>query len=354
MNITWKKHFTGISLSVLMVAGLVGCTSNSASSNQENTTQKTEAVDSQTNQQSSSVSYPITVSNYSINDGNWTSRQQVFEAAPTRVVANNQSTAELLIRLGLTDTMAGVAALYGETSEDIAEEFLKIPVLADGYVGKEVALGANPDLIIGRGDLFADAEWGVGSVDELNSLGIRTYIFNTCKRGATVDALFQDIEEIGRIFSVQDRASVFADSLHSRINHLTDTLSGVAPQLTYAYVSYSDGDLSVYSATSDTFQNDALNMINLDNAFKNAAGEITLEQLVSTNPDVLLISRYSGGPEAEKSVEEIYKMPALQSLSAVVNKQIYIIDFSQFWGYSYQILDGVEQLASNMYPDLIN
>ncbi|WP_277408862.1 hypothetical protein [Lacrimispora xylanisolvens] len=47
-------------------------------------------------------------------------------------------------------------------------------------------------------------------------------------------------------------------------------------------------------------------------------------------------------------------MPALQSLSAVSNKQIYIIDFSQFWGYSYQILDGVERLASDMYPDLIN
>ena len=134
MNIIWKKHIAGISLSVLMVAGLVGCASSSASSNQEKKTQKTETVDLQTNQQSSLVSYPLTVSNYSINDGNWTSRQQVFEAAPKRVVANNQSTAELLIRLGLTDTMAGVAALYGETSEDIAEEFLKIPVLANGYV----------------------------------------------------------------------------------------------------------------------------------------------------------------------------------------------------------------------------
>ena len=354
MNITWKKHFAGISLPVLIVAGLVGCTSSSTSSNPENTAQKTETVDTQTSQQSGSVSYPLTVSNYSINDGNWTSKQQVFEAAPTRVVANNQSTAELLIRLGLTDTMVGVAALYGETSEDISGEFLKIPVLANDYVGKEVTLGANPDLIIGRGDLFADAEWGVGSVDELNSLGINTYIFNTCKRGATVDALFQDIKELGSIFNVQDNASAFADKLHSRINHLTETISGAAPHLTYAYTSYSDGDLSVYAATSDTFQNDALNIINLDNAFKNATGEITLEQLVSTNPDVLLISRYAGGPDAEKSVEEIYNMPALQSLSAVSNHQIYIIDFSRFWGYSYQILDGVEQLASEMYPDLIN
>lgn len=354
MNITWKKQFACISLPVLMVAGLVGCTANSSSSNTENTTQKKETVESQTYQQSSPASYPLTVSNYSINDGNWTARQQIFKAAPTRVVANNQSTAELLIRLGLTDTMVGVAALYGEISEDIADKFSSIPVLANNYAGKEVTLGANPDLVIGRGDLFADSEWGVGSVDELNSLGINTYIFNTCKQGATVDSLFQDIEELGRIFSVQDNASAFADSLHSRINQLTETLSGVAQPLTYAYVSYSDGDISVYAATSDTFQNDALNIINLDNAFKTAAGEITLEQLVSANPDVLLISRYTGGPDAEKSVEEIYKMSALQSLSAVKNHQIYIIDFSQFWGYSYQILDGVERLASDIYPDLIN
>lgn len=343
MNFTWNKQIVGVSLLALMVAGVTGCATKSPSGNTKN-----EPTKEQTND---SAAYPLTVSNYSINDGVWTAKDQVFKAAPSRVVANNQSTAELLIRLGLTDSMVGVAALYGETEKDIAEDFAKIPVLNQQYVGKEITLGANPDLVMGRGDLFANSEWGVGTVDELNSLGVHTYIFNTCKRGATLDALFQDIEEIGKIFNVQDNAATFADGLHTRIDQLTKKLSGTEKTLTYSSISYSDGTVSTYAGASDTFQNDALNLIKLDNAFKDATGEITLEQLISTNPDILLISRYAGGPSPEESIESIYNMPSLQSLSAVKNRQIYIIDFSHFWGYSYQILDGVERLASEVYPE---
>lgn len=344
MNFTWKKQLMGISMLALMTTGVSGCASKSPTANKENETAKEQTSDSS--------AYPLTISNYSISDGVWSPKDQVFKAAPTRVVANNQSTAELLIRLGLTDSMVGVAALYGATEEDIKEEFSKIPVLNEKYVGKEITLGANPDLVMGRGDLFADSEWGVGTVDELNSLGVNTYIFNACQKGARLDALFKDIDEIGKIFHAEDKATAFADSLHTRISQLETKMKEVEP-LKYGYISYSDGNVSTYAGTTDTYQNDALNIIKLDNAFKDAAGEITLEQLVSTNPDILLISRYTGGPDAEESVASIYEMPALQSLTAVKNRQIYIIDFSHFWGFSYQILDGVEQLAKEMYPDLM-
>ena len=344
MNFTWKKQLMGISMLALMTTGVAGCASKSPTANKENETAKEQTSDFS--------AYPLTISNYSISDSVWSPKDQVFKAAPTRVVANNQSTAELLIRLGLTDSMVGVAALYGATEEDIKEEFSKIPVLNEKYVGKEITLGANPDLVMGRGDLFADSEWGVGTVDELNSLGVNTYIFNACQKGAKLDALFKDIDEIGKIFHEEDKATAFADSLHTRISQLETKMKEVEP-LKYGYISYSDGNVSTYAGTTDTYQNDALNIIKLDNAFKDAAGEITLEQLVSTNPDILLISRYTGGPDAEESVASIYEMPALQSLTAVKNRQIYIIDFSHFWGFSYQILDGVEQLAKEMYPDLM-
>lgn len=344
MNFTWKKQLMGISMLALMTTGVAGCASKAPTANKENETAKEQTSDTS--------AYPLTISNYSISDGVWSPKDQVFKAAPTRVVANNQSAAELLIRLGLTDSMVGVAALYGATEEDIKEEFSKIPVLNEKYVGKEITLGANPDLVMGRGDLFADSEWGVGTVDELNSLGVNTYIFNACQKGAKLDALFKDIDEIGKIFHAEDKATAFADSLHTRISQLETKMKEVEP-LKYGYISYSDGNVSTYAGTTDTYQNDALNIIKLDNAFKDAAGEITLEQLVSTNPDILLISRYTGGPDTEESVASIYEMPALQSLTAVKNRQIYIIDFSHFWGYSYQILDGVEQLAKEMHPDLM-
>jgi iron complex transport system substrate-binding protein len=299
------------------------------------------------------TSFPLAVENYSIVDGVWQTKEQTFQEVPQHVVATTQPTAELLIRLGLTDKMVGVAALYGETAADLTDEFAKIPVLSSEYVGKEPVLGANPDLVIGRGDLFADADWGVGTVEELNGLGITTFILNTCQPNATLDNLYKDIEQLGEIFNVQEKAAEFSESLHARAEQLESSLTGEEKLLTYAYISVTDGAVSVYSGSTDSFQNNVLNLIKLDNAFKDATGEINLEQFIATDPDILLISYYKGGPDTAQAIEDLYAIPAIQSMNAIKNKQAYVIDYNQFWAYGYQIFDGVEKLGSEIYPDLI-
>lgn len=300
----------------------------------------------------SSTSYPLTIVNHALSGegGTWTGKEQRFEKSPEKVVANTQPAAELLIRLGLTEKMVGVAALYGEVAPDIADEFAKIPVLSKDYVGKELVLGANPDLVLGRGDLFADADWGVGTVDALNELSIKTFVQNTSVKGADLESLFKDIEQIGQIFDIQERATKYAEDLRKRV----DTIKSIAPTadkpVSFAYISSSEkGAVAVYSGANDTFQADALRLLNLENSFGEAEGEVGVEQLISTNPDILLISYYSGGPDTEEMVNHLYNNPALQSMLAIKNKKIFIIDFNQFWGYGDQIFDGVEKLGREIY-----
>lgn len=334
-----------------------GSISNTASADKESAaaTEAPSPAVSETPEEPSAAAYPLTVENFTAVDNTREAARQEFKKAPERVVANNQSTAELLIHLGLTDKIAGVAALYGEIPSDIAEEFKKIPVLSEGYVGKELVLGANPDLVIGRGQLFADADWGVGTVKDLNALGINTYLLNSSLSGATLDSLYKDITEIGNIFDEKKAADAFIAQLKTRQEALKTGIAGSDKIYKYAYVfDVTDGSASVYSGNTDTFQNDALNLIHLDNAFKDVTGEVNLEKLISANPDILLISAYAGGPDTEKMVKELYNIPSLSSISAIKKKQIYIIDYNQFWGYSYQIFDGLEALAAKVYPDKFN
>lgn len=371
MKTIFKKTLLSVTVLALTASVITGCSSVTSSKKDTETTVTEDSTDSSTDTSTieadtsgtttteasaddvaAETSYPLTISNYSIKDGTWAPKDQVFDAVPQRVVATTQPTAELLIRLGLTDKIVGVAALYGSTPEDIAADFAKIPVLSEGYVGKEITIGANPDLILGRGELFAEADWGVGFTDDLNSMEIDTFALNTSRKGATLDDLFKDIKEIGEIFNVQSKANEFTNELKSRVEDLKTKLSGVKDPQTYAYVSVADGAISVYSGNIDTFQNDALNIMKLDNAFKDVTGEINQEQLIATNPNVLLVTYYTGGPDPQEMIQQIYDMPALQSLNAVKNKQIYVIDYNQFWAYGYQIFDGVEKLASEIYPDL--
>ncbi len=293
--------------------------------------------------------YPLVVDNFALGgEAGWQDKQQTFDKAPERVVANTQPAAELLIRLGLTDRIVGVAALYSEGSPDIAEEFAKIPVLSEAYVGKELVVGANPDLVLGRADLFADADWGVGTVEGLNELGIKTYMQNTGRKGATVDALYKDIETLGQIFDVQEKAA----ELIATYKEKAEAIKAAAPsseQRTFAYVSMGANDtVAVYSGINDTYQSDALGLLNLKNAFGEVEGEISVEKLVEANPDILLYSNYAGGPDLEKTIAAIYAAPALQSLTAIQNKQLHVINFDDFWGYGPEIFTGVEKLSEKL------
>ncbi|WP_168118807.1 ABC transporter substrate-binding protein [Paenibacillus sp. HB172176] len=353
------QSFVMIALLVICLAASA-CSSNSnGNTNTENTTSPTAAEGTTAAPESTESAtggktvYPLVISNYTLNSDaeEPKAKNQTFEKAPERVVANTQPVAELLIKLGLTDKLVGVAALNGAGDPEVSpEEFAKIPVLSEGYVSKEPVVGADPDLVIGRGGLFGDADWGVGSVDALNDLGIATFVNSTSLQGATLDSLYKDIEEIGQIFDVQDNAAALIDKLKTRTAELKDTYSD-GEALKFAIINDNgNGGISVDSGSHDSFQHDVLGLINLNNAFSDVEGyEVSIEQLVADKPDVLLLSYYTGAPDTAKTIENVYANPALQDVPAVKNKKIFVIDFNAFWGFGDQIVGAVEKLAKELY-----
>lgn len=295
----------------------------------------------------SETTYPVTVSNYTTENGTWVAKEQTFDKAPERVVANTQGAAELMIRLGLTDKLVGVAALFGSVPEDIADEFKKIPVLAEGYVGKEVTIGASPDLIMGRGGLFEDADWGVGTVNSLNDMGIKTFVQSTSVTDASLDSLYKDITELGEIFNVQANAAAYIEELKVR----EEALKARASAETINYASFSDngdGTIAVYNGNGDTFIESAMSLINVHNMLINETGTLSLEKLIEINPDVMIISKYAGGIDPQETIDKLLANKQVQSINAVKNMKIYVIDFNNFWGYGDSIFTGVEKLADDM------
>jgi iron complex transport system substrate-binding protein len=103
--------------------------------------------------------YPLTIKNVTKVEGGteWTEKDQVFDKAPERVLANTRPAAELLLHLGLKDKIAGVGAVFGMDDPDVKAEFDELNHLSDGYINKETALSVDPDLIFGRGGLFDNA-----------------------------------------------------------------------------------------------------------------------------------------------------------------------------------------------------
>ncbi|MDZ7835656.1 MAG: hypothetical protein U5K84_10450 [Alkalibacterium sp.] len=83
----------------------------------------------ETAEQTEETTFPLTLDNYTVSsDGAEFSEKEItYETQPESIVANNQGTAEMLLQLGLTDEITGVAALYGEPDESVSEEFVRNP-----------------------------------------------------------------------------------------------------------------------------------------------------------------------------------------------------------------------------------
>ncbi|GGC89359.1 ABC transporter substrate-binding protein [Enterococcus wangshanyuanii] len=330
-----------VMISLLSLAIVTGCTSKEQQSSNKET----------------STGYPVTVQNFTRAEGaeSWQEKEQTFDKVPEKVLANTRPAAELLLHLGLKDKIAGVGAVFGAPDTAVEKDFDQLNQLSEDYIGKEMALSVDPDLVYGRGGLFDNQDWGVGTVDSLNEMGINTFVLNSSVTGGTFDSVYDDIDNLGKVFNVADKADAFKNELKERQKTLETKLEKIKDDRTFAYIHTTDpNELYVYPAHNETFFNDIFTMVKLDNVFKDEKGEVSVEKLIETDPDVLILADWSStkdGMTGEKMLEGIMNNAKLSSMQAIKNKQVYTMDYNYMFGYGYQSLDGIEKLADEMYPE---
>ncbi|MCO7124279.1 ABC transporter substrate-binding protein [Sporolactobacillus shoreicorticis] len=333
-----KKSLIAGCLAALLL--LAGCGSNAAGGTEK-------AV------KSSKSHYPLTIHNYTKTEGGkaWKKKNEVYKKEPKRVMATTKTVAELLLHLGLKDKIVGVGGNFGIADPTVAKQYASLKKLSSDYVGKEAAIGTNPDIIVSRGDLFDNADWGVGTVDSLNSMGVGTYVLESSIPGGSYDSIYKDIDHLGKIFNVQDKAKAFADQLKKKQKRITSKLSKIKKTQTFALMFMSDPKVvSIYPAGKETFFNNAFKMVKLDNVFINETGNVSVETLVKKNPDVLIVLDWEN--DGAKMKKALYANPKLASMRAIKDKKLYTMDYNYLFGYNYDTIDGLEKLAKEMHPDL--
>jgi iron complex transport system substrate-binding protein len=294
--------------------------------------------------------FPMVLSNYNIPDGigAWQRYEVTFEEVPRRVIGNTQGAAEFLIKLGLADRIIGVGALYGEPGADVREQFKRIPVINPGYMNKEQVLGAEPDFVFGRGDLFNNQEFGVGTADDLNALGIRTYLMNSSRNGAGMKELYQDIDEIGILFDVKDAAIAFKQDLMSRVSTLEKRYGSLQGK-TYCCMSMGiNRQYSIFGGPRMSMPEEIFAKIGLLPVNKDMLMNISNEQLIDLNPDVVLLLIYPS-IDGEMLINGLKTEKTLETITAIQGGFVFTLDFAKA-AYSFRIVDEAERLAPLIYP----
>lgn len=274
-----------------------------------------------------------------------------FEAIPTRVITLNQQATELMLALGLEGNLIGTAYMDDTIPERWKAAYDSVKVISDRYPAREVVLAENPDLLF-AGFASAFGEKATGSQAEWNALGIPTYLVNAECRDQhppsvklTTAPLFTDIERLGTLFSVEDRAKVIADDIHTRL----DAIAGANPGAGRTAFLFDSGKETAFSAGccgAPALLMEAVGLKNISDDVEGRWADLAWEAVATAKPEVIVLIEAEWSTSAEK-IEFLKADPVLSELDAVKNERFVVIPFSATL-LGVRFVEGVEQLGADL------
>lgn len=273
----------------------------------------------------------------------------VYSEAPKRAISVNQHVTEIMLALGLEDSMVGTAFLDDEILPSLKEAYDKVPVLAKEYPTKEQVIDAEADFIY-AGWVSAYSDRGIGTQEELKELGINTYLQNSsAMTSPTLDDIFEDIRNIAKIFRVEERGEALIKQMKEDVEAIQAKLPEVDKNL--KVLIYDSGDKDVFTA-GQNFMNELTTIAGGDNIFSDIEkGWVTVskEDAVERNPEVIVVMDY-GDTTAESKLEFLKNDPALKETPAVKNERFVILPLTSA-SEGVRAAEAIEILAKGFYPD---
>ncbi|PNQ87793.1 ABC transporter substrate-binding protein [Paenibacillus polymyxa] len=275
--------------------------------------------------------------------------KMVFPEAPKRAVTLNQHATEVMLALGLESSMVGTAYLDDQILPKYKTQYDKIPVLAKQYPSKEVFMAAAPD--------FAYAGWksafndkNLGSREELAQQGVQTYVQESSnKPGPILEDVYRDILNIGRIFRVEERAEKLVNDIRAQVQSI-QTQIGTVERAPKVFV-YDSGEDKPFTAANN-YLTSLIKSVKAKNIFDDidkSFTEVSWEEVVNRNPDVIIILDYGDTSLADKE-KLLLSKPALAGVEAIKNKRFVVLPLSAA-AEGVRAPIALKTLAAGLYPD---
>lgn len=271
----------------------------------------------------SDATFPVTIETCGI--------ETTYDAPPTRAVTMNQSSTEVMLSLGLAESMVGTAYLDDEILPDLADAYDAVPVLVeDDYPSNEVFLETEPDFVYAAYNSAFNAE-AAGDRAELAGLGVASYLsVDACpdrpdSEALTIDDVFQEIRDIAAIFGVPERAEALIADQQAAID---DAALDGAGDLTVAWWDGGVDAPTIGACCGGPGM--IISALGAENVFADVEGgwgEVNWEAFIEADPDVIILVDASWDPAADK-IAFLESDTSLADLPAVAEGRFVTIPFS--------------------------
>jgi iron complex transport system substrate-binding protein len=317
--------------------------------------------------QAEQTTYPLTIENCG--------QRVTFTKAPERAVALGHNSAEILFLLGLEDKMAATAFWPNKVLPDLEAANAKVEVLTVEFPTLEAILAKQPDFIPAMLVTLMGPDSKVAKREDFEKLGIPTYLSpsacttvadtkNATGSKATsvyglrenlwnMRLLYQEIDDLSRIYDVQDRGQALIADFKAREAKLRAEFAK-REDLTFLFwfSSPSPAD-DAYLGGGNGPSGYIADLLGGSNALKTEAEWPALgwEGIMASNPTVIVAAQVDrkrwGLDESENKIAFLTSDPAVSQMEAVKSGRIAVISGAAM-NPSVHALYGAEQLAEQI------
>ncbi len=268
-------------------------------------------------------------------------REVTLAAPATKIVSLAPSNTEILFAIGAGDRLIG-----RDDFSDFPAEAASVPSIGSLYptVNAEAVVALQPDLVLAAGITNPD------DIKHLADLGLTVYATSIAK---TLDDIYGDINAVGALTGQSDEAASLVTAMKGRVEAVTAKTSGADKPIVFYELDATEPE-KPWTPGPGTFMDQLITQAGGTNAGNIATSDyaqISLEQLVAQNPDIIVLGSATFGGQTP---EIVAARAGWGDIKAVKEDKVYTFDDNLVSRPGPRVVDGLEALAKLIHPELFN
>lgn len=262
-----------------------------------------------------------------------------LEAPPKRIVSLAPSITESLFAIG-----AGKQVVARDDNSKYPEAAAKLPSVGSlwGNFPLEAIVAQKPDLVIAAEITSPD------QVKQMQDAGLTVFWVANPK---TLDDLYTALRTLAKITGHEKEAEKLIAQMQERVQTVEDSLKDVTDEPLVFYELDATDPANPYTAGPGTFISTLIQMAkgkNVGDALSKPWAQISTEELVKQNPDIILLADAPYGVTSES----VAKRAGWDAIKAVKDGKVYPFDPNLLSVPGPRLVDGLETLAVMLHPDV--
>jgi len=266
-------------------------------------------------------------------------RPVALEKPAARIVSLAPSITEILFAIGAGDQVVG-----RDSFSNYPEEALAIQDVGGsmGSYSYEMIASLEPDLVL-AGEINTPEQ-----VKSLEDLGLTVYYLSNPEN---LQALDEVLAAAGTLTGHEKEAGELAASLNERINAVLSAVAKAEAQPLVFYELDATDPAKPWTPGPGSYMDELIQAAggrNVGSVLQSSWAEISIEELMVQNPDIILLGDSNYGI----TVEQVATRTGWENLTAVTEGNVFAFNDDLVSRPGPRMVDGLEELAKIIHPEL--